>query len=181
MAPERQRGNEIGPTGLTVAFNLRRLRTSAGLDLRLMSKRLSDLGRPISPAALSRIENLERRVDSDDLVVMALALEVNPNALLLPPTGHPAKVIELGPTVRVNADEAWRWARGEHTIGTDAAGRTAMEEALEVAPGTPAAERWAIIRELLEAEHMKFRARVTPGTPSDAGPSVSDDPGGDRG
>lgn len=75
---------ELGPVGLIVARNVRRTREKAGYSYAELSRTLTDLGRPIPPLGLRHIEAGNRRVDVDDLVMLALALDVAPLALLLP-------------------------------------------------------------------------------------------------
>lgn len=110
---ERQRGSEIGPTGETVAFNLRRIRTGAGRDLRTLSSALKSRGIALSASALSKIENLQRRVDVDELVAIALELGVNPNALLFPPAATEFWYVNVTGSAEIPADKLWDWARGE--------------------------------------------------------------------
>src|SRR5215216_5898212 len=73
---------EIGLTGQAVARNLRRLRTQQELSLQDLSDRLAQVGRPILATGLSKIEQGTRRVDVDDLVAIAAALETIPSRLI---------------------------------------------------------------------------------------------------
>lgn len=82
---QRQRGNPPGNTNAHVAANLKQARQSIGLDLRELAARVQRAGRTISHSAISKIENGERRVDVDDLAVLAYVLETTPAALLTPP------------------------------------------------------------------------------------------------
>lgn len=114
---------ELGPAGQTVAANLRRLREARGLSLRALSAETQKVGRPLSADALNKIENARppkpgdqppkqvRRVDSDDLTGLALALNVSPLALLLPPEWGPGRV-KLTPEFELSARSAWLWAEG---------------------------------------------------------------------
>ncbi|MEO3853719.1 hypothetical protein [Acrocarpospora sp. B8E8] len=79
---------------------------------------MEDLGRPVLASGVHKVEQGERRVDADELVAFALALEVAPNRLLLP--GEvPAydddedDAVALTPTRRVRARTAWYWATGD--------------------------------------------------------------------
>ncbi|MEB3966254.1 helix-turn-helix transcriptional regulator [Streptomyces kunmingensis] len=107
---------EVGPTGRTVAANVKRLREGRGLTLRALSAALKDNGRPLSADALNKIENGDgnqargvRRVDVDDLVALAVALDVSPLALLLP---HDARgVAEITGAGEVDGRDAWSWGR----------------------------------------------------------------------
>lgn len=74
----------LGPTGETVRENISRVRRERNLTLRALSERLSELGRPISNSSISQVETGARRVDVDDLLAFAVALDVSPNTLLMP-------------------------------------------------------------------------------------------------
>lgn len=69
---------------IAVAANIERLRESQNLSYAQLSRRLDELERPIAPLGLTRIRDHQRRVDVDDLVALALALDVSPVTLLLP-------------------------------------------------------------------------------------------------
>jgi hypothetical protein len=72
--------------GTVVADNVRRYRGET--TYAELSRRLTELGRPIAPLGLRHIEADNRRVDVDDLVFLAVALDVAPLALLTPGAGH---------------------------------------------------------------------------------------------
>lgn len=76
---------EIGWAGETVLHNLPRFRALRRMTLMDLAERLDELGRPMSVPTLSAVENGKRRIDVDDLVHLALALDVSPAALLMPP------------------------------------------------------------------------------------------------
>jgi len=125
------RGNiETGPAGRAVATNVAALRARRHLDQRDLARRTADLGRPLSVSTISRIEQGDRRVDADDLVVLAMALSCTPNALLLPPMTPlgpaGADLYELTPGEqpprRYTANVLWSWATGEQPLGPAAAG-----------------------------------------------------------
>ncbi|WP_422933059.1 helix-turn-helix domain-containing protein [Sinomonas sp. P47F7] len=111
----RQRGNPPGNTNAHVAANLRRARQGIGVDLRELSARIKAAGRTISPTALSRIENGERRVDVDDLTTLAYALETTPAGLLSPPSDGPAP---SGVTGRFIPEEVQSWIDGKVKLTT---------------------------------------------------------------
>lgn len=102
----------LGPAGQQVVRNVLDLARIRGLSLRDLSARLGALGRPILPSVLHRLAKDERRVDADDLLAFALALEVNPNALLLPRGADPDADVQLAPEVGARAWVAWAWADG---------------------------------------------------------------------
>jgi transcriptional regulator with XRE-family HTH domain len=74
---------EQGDVGHAVAARIRWERERRQLSLQALSERLAALGRPILPSGLSKIEQGTRRVDVDDLVALAAALETVPSHLLV--------------------------------------------------------------------------------------------------
>jgi transcriptional regulator with XRE-family HTH domain len=167
METERVRGNDIGPTGRTVAFNLRRIRRQVGVDLRTLSKSLATSGRAISPSGLSKVENGDRRVDVDDLMALAIALDVNPHALLLPPTSTAGIQVEVTGAGRVRADALWGWARGAQLLIPSTV-RPAWLEGSSLGPNEIKAE----IDRARQIEEEDFRMRVDPRLADNAGPGV---------
>ena len=113
----------LGPVGRYVIENLQELRELRRLSYRELSDKLEALGRPIPTLGLSRIEKGNRRVDADDLVALALALDVNPSALLLPRTGRGDDEIELTAGRRASARDAWDWADGDSPLPSTDRGR----------------------------------------------------------
>ena len=115
----------MGPTGLTVATNLRRLREARGLSLRALAESLRERGRSLSADALNKIELAAakpdakqiRRVDVDDLVALAAVLGVSPSALLLPPDDSPRTPVEITGNPAIPADSAWAWVNGRRPLG----------------------------------------------------------------
>jgi transcriptional regulator with XRE-family HTH domain len=116
---------EMGPTARTVAANLRRLREARGMSLRTLSAEVRKVGRTLSADAINKIENGRpqdedvspkqiRRADVDDLVALALALNVSPLTLLLPDESNdqPAKLTD---EYQVSSRTAWQWAEGQRT------------------------------------------------------------------
>ncbi|GAA3272659.1 helix-turn-helix transcriptional regulator [Streptomyces lavendulae] len=117
---EKQK-TSLGPVGSTLQENVRRLREAQRLTYVELSDRLSEVGRPIPVLGLRRIERGERRVDVDDLVALALVLNVSPGSLLLPheePAGAPTDPHEhwlpLTDSTSVSWETAWRWMHGEY-------------------------------------------------------------------
>lgn len=108
---------ELGPVGERVAENVKRLRAARNLDLADLSLRLGELGRPIGVPALSRIENGQRRIDASDLVALAVALRVTPNALMFgTETFLGPRELTLTPKFSVDLQRVWSWADGEFPI-----------------------------------------------------------------
>ncbi|MEV4050771.1 TIR domain-containing protein [Amycolatopsis sp. NPDC049688] len=102
----------IGPTGQRLAKRVAELRQAAGLTQADLAGRMTELGRPTLLSAVSRIEKGQRRVDADDLVALALALNVAPNYLLLPTTPD-ADLVQLTRSTELTIGSAWRWAAQE--------------------------------------------------------------------
>jgi transcriptional regulator with XRE-family HTH domain len=91
---------------------------------------------------ISKIERGERRIDVDDLVAFALALNVSPLTLLLPPTAD-GEPVDLTESYTLAASTAWSWAEGR---------QTAMDwDARPIASFDPSADP-AISSELYEQE-----------------------------
>jgi transcriptional regulator with XRE-family HTH domain len=85
-----------------------------------LSARLTELGQPIQDTGITKIEKGDRRVDVDDLVALAVALGVTPNALLMPDLDDPsaaAATVALTPKEQGRADSLWAWAAGEQPWG----------------------------------------------------------------
>ncbi|MET9564305.1 TIR domain-containing protein [Streptomyces tauricus] len=100
----------LGPTGARVADRLTELRRARELTQGQLTEKLRELGRPIAVAALSKIEKGLRRVDTDDLIALALALDVSPNELLLPDQLRSGPEVELTPAKSMGVIDAWQWA-----------------------------------------------------------------------
>jgi transcriptional regulator with XRE-family HTH domain len=107
---------QLGATGEQVRANVRRLRERLGLSQAQLARQTSGTSRPLASTAINEIENGARRVDVDDLVSLAVALGVNPNALLMPDRVGDEFDIEVSGAGVVNSSRAWRWARGHAPI-----------------------------------------------------------------
>lgn len=77
------RALELGPIGRHVAERIGQMRRDRGWEQRQVAERVTAAGRPMSASAISKVESGARRVDVDDLVAIAAALEVSPALLLL--------------------------------------------------------------------------------------------------
>ncbi len=109
---ETRRGRqkvERGPVSDYVAENVTSLRKSAGMSQQELSARLAEVGRPMLPSAISKLESRERGVDVDDLVALAVVLGVNPSRLLLPDESGDGE-IPLTPARTAPGWAAWQWA-----------------------------------------------------------------------
>ena len=104
---------EIGPAGRRVARNLAEVRISRRLSQPDLARLMERIGRPMAAPVVSKTEQLDRRVDVDDLIALAVALDVTPNRLLLTAGAGEDELIELTPKVRIRPLTAWLWARGK--------------------------------------------------------------------
>lgn len=107
-----RRAIAMGDTAATVASNIRRLRRAQGMTMGQLSVNLSEAGRPMKANTLSTVENMTRRIDVDDLIAFAVALNVSPAALLMPAYEDD------------DAVEMWAWITAESprsggTVDTD--------------------------------------------------------------
>ncbi len=75
----------VGPLGRRVGANVAAARRQRGLSLERLAARMATRGRPIPPASLRHIEIGRQRVDMDDLVALALSLDVSVAALVETP------------------------------------------------------------------------------------------------
>ena len=73
---------ETGPRGKAVIDNLNRIRKDRGLTLVQLSGPHEEAGPKLSMSALSLIATGKRRVDVDDLWVLAVALQTTPYDLM---------------------------------------------------------------------------------------------------
>ncbi|WP_433212499.1 helix-turn-helix domain-containing protein [Dactylosporangium sp. CS-047395] len=105
-----------GAVAERVRHNIKQIRQDRKLTGAQLAELLGALGRPMQPTAVNKIETGARRVDVDDVVAFALALNTTPNRLLLndPADGH--EEIEVAPHVVATASQAWTWANGQQVL-----------------------------------------------------------------
>lgn len=115
---------DMGPSGLTVAENLKRIREQQKLTYTEVSRKLDSVGRVISPLAVRRMEEGARRVDVDDLVALSVVLGVAPTTLLVPNSFTRNEFVDITGIVSIEAQELWAWVRADkkpNGTGTSAA------------------------------------------------------------
>lgn len=123
MSDEQRRPRpaaQYGPTAQTVADNVQRLRKRRDLSIYQLSALLREAGRPITPAAVGKIERQQRQVTVDDLAALASIFGVSPAALLLPLTPRAEDPVEVTGGGTVDALRAWEWAIGRIPLHTTA-------------------------------------------------------------
>ena len=109
--------SELGPTGKVLAEVVRRRREELGLTYAQLSRRLTKNGRDIPTLGLRRIESCQRHVDVDDLVALAVALEVAPATLLMPVEVNAGDEVALTGCQRsIVAERLWNWLTASYPI-----------------------------------------------------------------
>lgn len=111
-APKALTKNPLGASGKAVAANVEHLRKAANMTFVGLSEELDRLDRPIPPLGLRKIVAETRRVDSDDLVALAVVFNVSPASLLMPNLSTVEKddlVHITGWLKPITASVIWRW------------------------------------------------------------------------
>ena len=112
----KRRKIEPGPTSEQVSRNVRALRERQGLTLQELAERLAQIGWPILASGLSKIEQGDRRVDADDLMALAVALNASPLTLLLPSDRRADVEVGLTPGAEASQAAAWQWGLGVESL-----------------------------------------------------------------
>lgn len=114
---------DYGETARTVAANISRIRAVRGMTYTRLSDQLGVLGLSISPVGVRRIEDCQRRVTVDDLVIIAMALLVSPATLLMPARNDDGSEVEAkdlvpisGWTKRITASVVWEWLKADRPL-----------------------------------------------------------------
>ncbi len=95
----------------TLARNLAAIRQRRRLTVRALSDRLAGLGVRLLPSGITKTEQGARGVDVNELVALAIALNVSPVRLLLPDT-YDDQPVWLTPAKQAPTWLAWSWAEG---------------------------------------------------------------------
>lgn len=90
------RAIEIGDVGKQVAAAVADLRKRRGWDQKRLAELVTEAGRPMSASMVGKVEAGARRVDVDDLVAFAFALEVSAARLLLSAHRDPEDQADAG-------------------------------------------------------------------------------------
>ncbi|MFG2299423.1 helix-turn-helix domain-containing protein [Actinacidiphila glaucinigra] len=160
MTDEKRRPRpaaQYGDTAKTVAQNVKRLREIRNLTIYALSSALGDVGRPITPSAVAKIERLQRQVTVDDLAALSVVFKVAPSALLLPLKDAPTDTVDVTGAGTVSAEDAWDWADGFRPLKV-----TPGEESTELLefdlysrPSRRRRERQLDPRQLAASAHMR--------------------------
>lgn len=136
LPKKRQRVTQ-GPTGDQVAHNLARIRKASGVTAEQLVSDMAEAGHKLPRTAISDIENCYRKIGVDDLMALCVALNVNPNALLLPNYSGDTDVSDNVTAVAEGATGAdvWAWADGWQALPQN------CTEAIEIDASVTGAER----------------------------------------
>jgi transcriptional regulator with XRE-family HTH domain len=131
-----RRSNALGSTGELVAANVALLRGNRGLSTTQLSKLLEQIGRPIPPTGITKIEKCTRRVDVDDLMALAAALRVSPSRLLLTSADRAEDMVKVTGFGEVSSRDAWDWLDGVRPLRSPVAAEGTGSEGTESALGS---------------------------------------------
>jgi transcriptional regulator with XRE-family HTH domain len=133
-----------GATANAVSENVRRLREGQNLGLRALSTKLGEVGRQLTHSAVDQIERGRRRVDVDDLMALAAALDTSPAILLMPVGEEDDEAVATGHQDKLTCGRAWDWITGRRpprdTAGAGLLGwlaRSRPHWTFELTGGTP--------------------------------------------
>lgn len=127
---------DMGPTGETVAGNITRIRQAQGLNYTDVSKRVAAAGREISPLAVRRIEEKQRRLDVDDLMAVSVALGVAPISLMNVDLEDPDEPVRAtGIEAALTAKALYRWLQGESELNAKQTSESWITYMIRAAPG----------------------------------------------
>lgn len=96
----------------TLRHNLFRIRCGKGLSRPQVSDALTETGRALGPTTIYKVEQGTRSVDVDDLLALAVALDVSPVDLLVPGLWGDDAVWAAAPHVTMSASRARAWIGG---------------------------------------------------------------------
>jgi transcriptional regulator with XRE-family HTH domain len=156
--------DRVGPAGKVLAANIQRLRKRKGLTFAELSARTEKIGNPIAVLGLRRIERAERRVDYDDLLALAVALEVPPVDLMVPALVSDVVPYPIG-TSEYGCSTVYEWVRGGKLTPPDPEypwaelkGFPKVEEMSELLQWLPDERRQRVLRDWVLEGYRQDRA-----------------------
>ncbi len=96
------------------AERVRAHREQKGWSQERLARAMTELGHPMHQTAIAKIEARLRKVTVDDLLVLAVALEVPPPLLFLPIDTE--EDLALTPSKKVYPWRVWEWLHGEEPL-----------------------------------------------------------------
>lgn len=134
-------GGGLSPTQ-EVARRVQELRRKRGLTAAALAERMTGLGVPWDRSIVANLESKRRRsLSVEELLALALALNVAPVHLMVPPD-DPGEPYQVTPTISGTRSLVRQWLRGVAQLDPDADRReflTEVPEAEFYAPGAAAA------------------------------------------
>src|SRR5690349_18934210 len=114
---DTEAGEGTSRTSWLVAGQVKQLRRHRGMTAQQLADRCASLGAPgITTNVIANIETRRRDVSVDELLMLALALDVAPLHLLTP-DGDATVRLAISPTVTVaHAEDLQQWLRGEQAL-----------------------------------------------------------------
>lgn len=109
MAPK----TDSQTAGEAFAANLKLLRGRLALSQQQLADQLAEIAFPLDRSAISKIESGQRNVSIDEALAIAVALGVEPAALLFPRT---TADVRIAPKMVVSNTRAAMWFRGMHPL-----------------------------------------------------------------
>lgn len=141
--PRPKRSSDIGPAGEALASRLKALREERRLTTEQLATLVTEIGQPMRGTAITKIEKKQRRVDADDLVALALALNVSPLALLFSEDADSGRYNKLTNSVVTTGERAWLWGTGEQALAPSPGDDPSPEQQEEYERAVrPARLRW---------------------------------------
>lgn len=146
----------LGASGEIVRQRIREVRDAQDVTAAQLSARLKDMNRPIPLLGIQRIESGERRVDVDDLVAIAVALEVSPTTFLLPNSHDRGDEVPMtGLKKKHTAGELWDWLRIDHYVEAAKTGMAQFEFIKRAAPSWRAHQYAEGVLQLIELDRIE--------------------------
>lgn len=96
------------------AERIRKARDVKGLTQGALADAVTQLGHPMHQSAIAKIEAGQRKITLDDLLVLAVALDVPPPLLFLPIDTD--EDLALTPTKKAYSWRVWEWLHGEEPL-----------------------------------------------------------------
>ncbi len=102
------------PASAVVAERIRQLRKEKRWTQTDLAEAVTGFGHPMHQTAIAKIEAKQRKVSVEDLLVLALALDVPPPLLFLPFDRD--EDLALTPTTATYPWRVWEWLHGEEPL-----------------------------------------------------------------
>ena len=103
-------------TGEAFAANLKLIRNRVAVSQQQLADELAAIGMSLNRSVISKIESGERNVSIDEALAIAVALGVEPAALLFP---RSTSSVRLAPRMIVSNQRAAMWFRGLYPISQE--------------------------------------------------------------